>query len=41
MAMVSFAVMPPTDEKELSVNPLGLMVTDINYAKESEYGRSE
>ena len=41
VGLFSFAVIPPTDEKELSINPLGLMITDLNIAKEADLGRSE
>ena len=41
VALMSFQVVPPTNEKEMMINPLGLFVTDLTWAKESEFGRSE
>ena len=41
VGIFSYGVFPPKEEKELAINPLGLMITDLTYAREAEFGRSE
>ena len=35
IALVSIAIVPPTKEQELKINPLGLTIKDLNYSTET------
>ena len=39
MGLFTIKVVPPTDEKELSINPLGILISDLSYAVETEVER--
>ena len=36
MGLFTIKIVPPEDEKELAINPLGILIADLSYAVETE-----